>query len=93
MVSRRNGRIQEPSALGAVHSKAVSFANAPWPISAALGTLATRVADLDQCQKTTSLLLARFLFRLTFTVEAVAERMNVSPATLYRYFPGGRQGL
>lgn len=27
------------------------------------------------------------------TVEAVAERMNVSPATLYRYFPGGRQGL
>jgi DNA invertase Pin-like site-specific DNA recombinase len=27
------------------------------------------------------------------TVEAVAERMGVSPATLYRYFPGGRQGL
>lgn len=27
------------------------------------------------------------------TVEAVAERMNVSPATLYRYFPGGRHGL
>ncbi|MFN3462434.1 MAG: helix-turn-helix domain-containing protein [Terricaulis sp.] len=25
--------------------------------------------------------------------DAVAERMNVSPATLYRYFPGGRQGL
>ncbi|HYD86248.1 MAG TPA: recombinase family protein [Vitreimonas sp.] len=24
------------------------------------------------------------------TVEAVAERMGVSPATLYRYFPGGR---
>lgn len=27
------------------------------------------------------------------TVEDVAERMGVSPATLYRYFPGGRQGL
>lgn len=27
------------------------------------------------------------------TVEAVAERMNVSPATLYRYFPGGRHAL
>lgn len=27
------------------------------------------------------------------TVEAVAERMGVSPATLYRYFPGGRQGI
>lgn len=27
------------------------------------------------------------------TIEAVAERMGVSPATLYRYFPGGRQGL
>ncbi len=27
------------------------------------------------------------------TVEAVAQRMDVSSATLYRYFPGGRQGL
>ncbi len=27
------------------------------------------------------------------TVEAVAERIGVSPATLYRYFPGGRQAL
>lgn len=26
-------------------------------------------------------------------ITAVAERMGVSPATLYRYFPGGRQGL
>lgn len=27
------------------------------------------------------------------TVEAVAETLGVSPATLYRYLPGGRQGL
>jgi AcrR family transcriptional regulator len=27
------------------------------------------------------------------TVEAVAERMNVSPATLYRYLPGGRSAV
>lgn len=27
------------------------------------------------------------------TVEAIAERLRVSPATLYRYFPGGRQAL
>ena len=27
------------------------------------------------------------------TVEAVAKRLQVSPATLYRHFPGGRSGL
>src|SRR6266478_2975430 len=27
------------------------------------------------------------------TVEAVAQRLQVSPATLYRHFPGGRRGL
>jgi AcrR family transcriptional regulator len=27
------------------------------------------------------------------TVEDVAKRLQVSPATLYRHFPGGRSGL
>ena len=27
------------------------------------------------------------------TVEEVAHRLRVSPATLYRHFPGGRSGL
>ncbi len=27
------------------------------------------------------------------TIKEVAERVGVSPATLYRYLPGGRDGL
>ena len=33
------------------------------------------------------------MIREHITVEAVAARLGVAPATLYRYLPGGRGGL
>lgn len=33
-----------------------------------------------------------FDLRLTFTIEAASERMNMSPPALYRYFRAGVRG-